>query len=162
VVATQTQQTHTRLTSDEYGKLAPGVQDGILDISKAVKAGGIEPELLELMKLRASQINGCAYCVQLHLNVSRKTGVAPEKLDLVAVWREAGVYSEREMAALAWTELITEIAQGVSDEAYAAVHEQFSEAEVAILTGLIIEINAWNRLGALYRFSPPIPGREVE
>ena len=153
---------HTRLTSDEYGELAPGVQDGILAINKAVKAGGVEPELLELMKLRASQINGCAYCVQLHLNVSRKMGVPAEKLDLIAVWREAGIYSEREMAAFAWTELITEIAQGVSDEAYAAVHEHFSEAEVAILTGLIIEINAWNRLGALYRFAPPIPERGGE
>ena len=155
----ESRQSHTRLTSEEYSRLAPGVQDGILVINKAVKAGGVEPELLELMKLRASQINGCAYCVQMHLNVSREMGVAPEKLDLIAVWREAGVYSEREMAALAWTELITEIAQGVSDEAYAAVHEHFSEAEVAILTGLIIEINAWNRLGALYRFAPQVPSR---
>lgn len=159
MAAVASRQSHERLSSAEYGKLAPGVQDGILVINKAVKAGGVEPELLELMKLRASQINGCAYCVQMHLNVSRELGVAPEKLDLVAVWREAGVFSEREMAALAWTELITEIAQGVSDEAYAAVHEHFSEAEVAILTGLIIEINAWNRLGALYRFAPDVPSR---
>jgi AhpD family alkylhydroperoxidase len=84
----------------EFDRIAPGVSDAISAIGGFVKQSGFDPELLELVKIRASQINGCAYCVQLHLNVARKLGMASERLDLLAVWREAGVYSARELAAL--------------------------------------------------------------
>jgi alkylhydroperoxidase family enzyme len=89
--------------------------------------------------------------------VSRKLGIAQEKLDLVATWHEAGIFSERECAALAWAETLTRLAdRGVPDEAYEAVRRQFSEAEVIFLSVAIGTINAWNRLGAAFRFAPPI------
>jgi AhpD family alkylhydroperoxidase len=144
----------------EFDRIAPSVSDAITAIGAVVKESTLEPELIELVKIRASQINGCAYCTQLHLNVARKLGMAPERLDLLAVWLEAGIYSKREAAALAWTDLLTDVAHGsVSDETYAEIHAHFSEAEVAALTAAIIQINAWNRLGATYRMSPPIPRR---
>jgi AhpD family alkylhydroperoxidase len=127
----------------EFDRIAPSVSDAITAIGAVVKESTLEPELIELVKIRASQINGCAYCTQLHLNVARKLGMAPERLDLLAVWLEAGIYSKREAAALAWTELLTDVAHG----------------SVAALTAAIIQINAWNRLGATYRMSPPIPRR---
>ena len=110
------------------------------------------------MKLRVSQINNCAFCLQIHLNVSRKLGVPQEKLDLVATWEEAGIFSEKECAALAWAEALAHLAgHSVSDAAYAAVREHFSEEEVVFLSVSIATINAWNRLGAAFRFAPPIP-----
>jgi AhpD family alkylhydroperoxidase len=146
----------------EFDRIAPGVSDAISAIGGFVKQSGFDPELLELVKIRASQINGCAYCVQLHLNVARKLGMASERLDLLAVWREAGVYSARELAALSWTELLTNLVQNeVTDEAYAEIHAHFSEVEVAALTSAIVQINAWNRFGATYRMSPPIARREM-
>jgi AhpD family alkylhydroperoxidase len=139
-------------------ELSPGLEDAIATISAIVKASNLDRQLLELVKIRASQINGCAYCLQLHLNTARKLGMQPAKVDLVAVWPEAGIFSEQEMAALAWTELVTDVAHGgVPDEAYDAIHAHFSESEVAVLTAAIVEINAWNRLGAIYRMTPPIP-----
>ena len=89
--------------------------------------------------------------------------MATERIDLLPVWAEVDVYSDRETAALAWTEAVNDVAHGgVSDEAYAAIHEQFSEGEVAILSAVIVQINAYNRLGAIYRMKPPVPSGEVE
>ena len=114
------------------------------------------------MKLRVSQINNCAFCLQIHLNVSRKLGVPQEKLDLVATWHEAGIFSAREGAALAWAEALTHLAgHSVSDEAYEAVRQHFSESELVFLSTAIATINAWNRLGAAFRFAPPIPRKMV-
>jgi AhpD family alkylhydroperoxidase len=145
----------------EFDRIAPGVSDAISALGGFVKQSGLDLELLELVKIRASQINGCAYCTRLHLNVARKLGMVPERLDLLAVWREAEIYSERERIALAWTERLTNLSQSeVTDEAYAEIHAHFSEVEVAALTSAIVEINAWNRLGATYCMSPPIPRRE--
>ena len=153
------QASNVRMEWADIDVLAPGLEDAIATISAVVKASNLDRHLLELVKIRASQINGCAYCLQLHLNAARKLGLPAAKVDLVAVWPEAGVYSEQEMAALAWTELVTEVAHGgVPDEAYGAIHKHFSESEVAVLTAAIVEINAWNRLGAIYRMTPPIPG----
>ena len=123
---------------------------------------GLEPALLELVKTRASQINGCAFCVQFHLNLSRKLGVAQSKLDLVAVWRDTpAVFTARERAALAWTEALTTLARatghGVEDPDYNAVREHFSKTEVAFLTAAIANIQAWNRIAVSLRFAPQVP-----
>jgi AhpD family alkylhydroperoxidase len=149
---------HTRLDYETFRKLAPQVYSALLALGKAVDDSGLDKDLTELVKLRASQINGCAFCVQIHLNTARKIGVERAKLDLVATWQDAGVFSEKECAALAWTESLTELrVQGASDEAYAAVRHHFTETEVAFLTIAIGTINNWNRLGVALRFAPPIP-----
>jgi AhpD family alkylhydroperoxidase len=150
----------SRVSMEDFASRAPAVPAALRRLGEAIDASGLDKALTELVKLRASQINGCAYCVQFHLNLLRKLGVAPEKPDLVAVWREAGVFSERETAALAWTEALTEApAHGASDEAYAALLTQFTEQEAIYLTAAIGLINAWNRVGVGLRFAPPIPER---
>lgn len=149
---------HARLEFAPFMKAAPDVIAALRALTKATVDAGLEKDLVELIKIRASQINGCAFCLQHHLNEARKLGVAAEKLDLVATWHDAGIYSDREQAALAWTETLTRVADnGVSDEAYAAVGKAFSERETMYLTAAIGNINAWNRIGVAYRFSPPIP-----
>jgi len=115
----------------------------------------MDKQLLELIKLRASQINGCAFCVQFHIMESEKLGVPADKLNLVVVWREAPQFSARERAALAWTEALTLLADGVSDEVYAQASSEFSEKELAYLTSAIASINVWNRFGVAYRWTPP-------
>lgn len=147
-----------RLEYADFRKLAPAAQAALTALSKAVEESGLDKTLVELVKIRASQINGCAFCLQYHLNLARKLGVAAEKLDLVAVWHDAGIFSPREMAALEWAEIQTAIADGgVSDETYATAREAFSESELVFLTVAIATINAWNRIGVSLRFSPPIP-----
>jgi AhpD family alkylhydroperoxidase len=138
------------------GKLAPQETAALISIGQAVEKSGLERELIELVKLRASQINGCAFCLQMHATDARKIGMSEEKLQLLATWREAPVYSARERAALAWTESLTLIAQshGVSDEIYADVTSVFSDAELAHLTAQVVLINAWNRIAIAYRFPP--------
>ena len=151
---------HARLEFTAFMKAAPDVIAGLRALTKASVDAGLEKDLIELIKIRASQINGCAFCLQFHLNEARKLGVAVEKLDLVATWQEAGVYSEREFAALAWTEILTRVADnGASDEAYAAIGKEFDEKEVMFLTAAIANINAWNRIGVAFGFSPPIPAK---
>jgi AhpD family alkylhydroperoxidase len=111
-------------------------------------------DLLELIKLRASQINGCAFCVQHHILESERLGISADKLNLVVVWREAPLFSARERAALAWTEALTLLPGGVSDEVYAEAAAEFSEKELLYLTSAIASINVWNRFGAGYRWTP--------
>jgi AhpD family alkylhydroperoxidase len=143
--------------------IAPGVTRAISAIGDAVKNSGLDRELIELVKIRASQVNGCAYCLQLHINIARDLDMAPERIDLLPTWPEVDVYTDQEKAALRWTELVNDLVPGgVPDEAYAAIHAHFSEAEVAMLTAIILQITAYNRLGAVYRMKPPIPSREVE
>ena len=146
-----------RITYDAFAKLAPVAQQSLIAMGKQADESGIDKEIVELVKLRVSQINNCAFCLQIHLNVSRKHSIAQEKLDLVATWEEAGIFSEKECAALAWAERLAHLAGGrVSDEDYAAVRQHFSEEEVVFLSVSIATINAWNRLGAAFRFAPPI------
>jgi AhpD family alkylhydroperoxidase len=148
-----------RLDWQEFQKIAPEFATAMAAITHALKKSGIEPEIRELVKIRASQINGCAFCIQFHLNDARKLGVPAEKLDLLAAWREAGIYSAREAAALEWTEHVTLIAQHpIEDEAFARVKAEFPEGDLALLTVAISQINAWNRIAAPFRFTPPIPG----
>ncbi len=148
---------HARVDYEAFNKLAPAARSALLALGKAVDEGGLDKALTELIKIRASQINGCAFCLQLHLEIARKVGLDPVKLGLVAAWKDAGVFSEQERAALAWTESLTKVAdQGASDEAYAAVRQCFSEAEIVFLSVAIANINAWNRLGVGLRFAPVI------
>ena len=147
----------SRMEFNDFEKLTPATVGAIRSLNKVIEESGLEKSLLELVKLRASQLNGCAFCAQIHLNVARKHGVPAEKLDLAAVWRDAGIFSEREQAALAWTERLTLVAQqGVTDAAFQAAREQFSELELANLSVAIGLINLWNRLGVAYAFPPPI------
>jgi len=147
-----------RLDWTVFQETVPEFASSMAAITRALKNSGIEPELRELIKIRASQLNGCAYCIQYHLNDARKLYVAPEKLDLLAAWREAGIYSPRESAALEWTERVTLLAQHpIEDKDYASVAEHFSPREAAFLTVAISQINAWNRIAAPFRFTPPIP-----
>lgn len=127
-------------------------------LTRSVDDSGLEKALTELVKVRASQINGCAFCLQFHLSMARRHGLAPEKLDLVAAWREAGVFTAREMAALAWTEELTTLGpHAAGDAAYAALLSAFTESEAMHLTVAIATINQWNRIGVALRFPPPLP-----
>jgi AhpD family alkylhydroperoxidase len=153
----------TRITAREFNQHAAAANAAFTAAGKAVAASGLEEELLQLIKLRASQINGCAYCTQLHINECRHMGMAPSKIDLLVVWREAGIYSDREKAALTWTELLTRIADHhVTDEDYAQVSAHFPPAQLAWLSTAVALINAWNRLAAPFQYAPFIPGHEIQ
>jgi AhpD family alkylhydroperoxidase len=147
-----------RISYETFQKTAPGAQAALLAMGKSTEESGLDKAIVELAKLRVSQINNCAFCLQIHLNVSRRLGMPQEKLDLVATWHEAGIFSDKECAALAWAETLTRLAdRSVPDEAYEAVRRHFSEDEVIALSVAVANINAWNRLGAAFRFAPPIP-----
>ena len=116
-----------RITYQEFQKHAAAANAAILALSQAVAASSLDAELQQLIKIRASQINGCAFCTQLHLNEARHMGISAPKLDLLVVWREAGVFSHREQAALAWTELLTRLSEHhISNEDYEAVSAHFA------------------------------------
>lgn len=154
---------HVRLSYDTFQKAAPAAQAALLAMGKSSEESGLDKTIVELAKLRVSQINNCAFCLQIHLNVSRRLGLPPEKLDLVATWHEAGIFSDRECAALAWAETLTRLdGRSVPDDAYESVRRHFSENEVIALSVAIANINAWNRLGAAFRFAPPIPRKATE
>ncbi|MEZ4531874.1 MAG: carboxymuconolactone decarboxylase family protein [Thermomicrobiales bacterium] len=132
--------------------LAPNLYEGVLNLENQVQASSLGSQLIHLIKLRASQLNHCAFCVNMHTEESLADGVDPRKLYLLTVWEEATVYTERERAALAWTESVTLVAEtGVPDEAFEAVRTQFSETEVAELTVAIATINVWNRIAVSSR-----------
>jgi AhpD family alkylhydroperoxidase len=146
---------HARSEYKDFMTLAPDAYSVVLALGKIAANAGIDRQLLELIKLRASQINGCAFCVQYHIMESEKLGVPTDKLNLLVVWREAPQFSQRERAALAWTEALTLLASGVSDEVYAEANREFSEKELTYLTSAIASINVWNRFGAAFRWTPP-------
>ena len=149
---------NARMEYVEFRKTASGVTAALSALSKAVDDSGLEKALTELIKIRASQINGCTFCVQFHLNAARGAGVSQTKLDLLAVWRDTGVFSTREMAALAWTETLTHVTPaGVTDDCYQDATKEFGKSELVFLTSAIASINAWNRIAMAYRFTPPIP-----
>jgi AhpD family alkylhydroperoxidase len=145
-----------------FERAAPAVVTALAMLGKAVDDSGLDKQLTELLKLRASQLNGCAFCLQFHLNLSRRIGLTETKIDLVAAWRDADVFSRRERAALAWTEALTFMAQHhVTDAHYAEVQAVFTESEIAFLTTAVGAINAWNRIAGALQFSPPIPINKV-
>ena len=146
---------HARKEYRDFMSLTPDAYEAVLALGQVAGKAGMDKQLLELIKLRASQINGCAFCVQYHILEGEKLGVPTDKLNLVVVWREAPQFSARERAALVWTEALTSLACGVSDEVYAQASAEFSEKELAYLTSAIAAINVWNRLGVAYRWTPP-------
>ena len=136
-------------------EVAPDVDDILRTLGNAAAKAGLDKSTLELIKIRASQINGCAFCLQFHILAAERLGIPADKINLVTVWREVALFSVRERAALAWTEALTLIPQGISDELYADVSREFDETELTYLTSAIAGINAWNRFGAAFRWSPP-------
>jgi len=146
---------HTRSEPKDFKALAPDAFEIVSALGQVATKAGIDKQLLELIKLRASQINGCAFCVQFHIIEGERLGIPADKLNLVVVWREAPLFSSRERAALAWTEALTLVSEGVSDEVYAHARAEFSEGELAYLSVAIASINVWNRLGVAYRWTPP-------
>jgi AhpD family alkylhydroperoxidase len=135
-----------------YIKAAPGARDALLHLSEYVHGSGLEESLLGLVFLRASQINGCAFCIDTHWKDLRALGQSEETLYMLNAWREAPGYTERERAALAWTEAVTLVTEGqVPDDVYAAARNQFSDAELVNLTLAIATINSWNRMNIAFR-----------
>lgn len=140
----------------DYFKAAPDLMKGMLALESSAKSAGLEPLLYELVKMRASQINGCAYCLHMHAKEARALGETEERLYLLNGWRESSLYSSRERAALAWTEALTLLVDThAPDDAYEAVKAEFSERELVGLTLLISAINAWNRFGVGFRSQHP-------
>ncbi len=139
----------------DYAKAAPEALRAMYALEQHVRACGLEHSLLELVKTRASQINGCAYCIDMHTKDARAAGEQEQRLYALAAWRETPFYSPRERAALAWTEALTLIHQEhVSDELYREARGQFSEAELVNLSLAIVAINGWNRLAISFRTVP--------
>ena len=140
-----------------YAKAAPGVVKAMRGLDVYLSECGLEPLLRELVKLRASQINGCAYCVDMHSLDARALGETEQRLYALPVWQETPFFTERERAALLWTEKLTLISvDHVPDEVYEQVRQYFTEEELANLTLAIATINAWNRFGISFR---DVPGR---
>jgi AhpD family alkylhydroperoxidase len=136
----------------DYTKVGSGALRAMYGLEKYLAESSIEKPLRELIKLRASQINGCAYCIDMHWKDARAAGESEQRLYGLAAWREAPYYSERERAALAWTEELTLIAEHhVSDELYEQMRRQFSEQELVDLTLAVVTINAWNRIAISFR-----------
>jgi AhpD family alkylhydroperoxidase len=145
-------------------RVAPEAYQAMEGLEKYVRAGSIEKPLLELVKMRSSQLNGCAYCLDMHSKDARAAGETEQRLYMLDAWREAPMYSDRERAALAWTEAVTHISQGhAADEVYEQVKAQFNEKELVDLTMAIVAINGWNRLAISLRmpaghYKPPKAG----
>ncbi len=139
----------------DIGKLIPDGYKAMFGVHTYVQGCGLELGLLELVRLRVSQINGCAFCLAMHMPLGRKYGLSENQLQLVATWKEAPIYSARERAALAWAEAITSLRdQEVPDAVYAQVEANFTAQEIANLTLGIAEINSWNRLMVASRTPP--------
>jgi AhpD family alkylhydroperoxidase len=149
---------HARLDWSAFSHAAPAANATLMEVGKALRASGVDRPIMELCQLRASQINGCTFCTQFHLNNLRQLSVPQTKLDLVAAWRDAEIFSEREKAALRWAEVLTTLDRdGVFDTEYEAVSAHFPQAELANLTTAVGLINAWNRISIAFRFPPPPP-----
>ena len=152
---------HARSEYATFRAQAPDIHEALLSLGKLATKAGLGKELIELIKIRASQINGCAFCLQHHVLQAEAFGLSTDKINLVAVWRETPQFSGRERAALAWTEALTALAGGVGDEVYAEASAAFSENELLYLTSAIAVINAWNRFGTAYRWPPQTRPKKV-
>jgi AhpD family alkylhydroperoxidase len=138
-----------------YAKIAPGVYKAMLGLESYLKECGLEPNLLDLVRLRASQVNGCAYCLDMHSKDLRARGESEQRLYLLDAWRESPFYTERERAALAWTEAVTLLEhRQVPDDVYEQARRYFSEKELADLTLAVVAINGWNRLNISFQTVP--------
>ena len=139
----------------DFAAVAPGAVTAMRGVEQYVRNSGLEPALVHLVKLRASQLNGCAYCVDMHTKDARARGEAEQRLYALGVWRETPFYTDAERAALAWAEALTLVADGhVPDEVYDEVRRHFSEGDVAALTLSVVAINGWNRIAISTRMVP--------
>ncbi|UPG87484.1 carboxymuconolactone decarboxylase family protein [Luteibacter aegosomatis] len=139
----------------DYTRQSPDLVKKLVELSIANRKAGIEQSILDLVDLRASQINGCAFCVDMHVKEATLHGERPLRLHHVATWRESNLFTSRERAALAWTEALTSIpAQGVGDDLYEHVRGEYSEKELSDLTFAIMTINAWNRVNVAFHVVP--------
>src|SRR5579864_6986552 len=139
----------------DYAKASPQAVQAMLGLEKYVRQSGLETSLLDLIKLRASQINGCAYCIDMHSKDARASGESEQRLYALDAWRETPFYSDREPAALEWTEAVTLVnATHVPDEVYESVRKHFNEKELMDLTLAVVAINGWNRLAISFRAVP--------
>ena len=143
-------------------KVSPDLYRTLAGLQGYVDGCGLERKLLDLVKIRASQINGCAFCIVMHTNDARKHGESDEWMHLLNAWREAPIYSARERAALAWTEAVTLISKHhVSDQVYDEARQHFSEKEIIDLTAAVIAINAWNRAAIAFQATPPVTSVKI-
>ncbi len=139
-----------RIDTTQY--LQSGAAAALIALQRQVDASGLEPALLELVKIRASQINGCAFCLDMHTKDARAKGETEQRIYALSAWREAPFFSDRERAALDWTDSVTRVGDThVPDEVYARVRASFTEPEVVALTFAVVTINAWNRLATAFR-----------
>ncbi|WP_043311254.1 carboxymuconolactone decarboxylase family protein [Pseudomonas sp. ML96] len=139
----------------DYFKLSPQISGKYVEFNNLLGQKPHLAEIAHLVTLRASQINGCAFCVDMHVKEAKIAGERELRLHHVAVWRESQLFSPRERAALEWTEALTSLSpRGVSDDIYAAVREQWSEAELSDLSFLVVAINGWNRLNVAFQAAP--------
>lgn len=139
----------------EWETVAPGAMAAMRGLEDYVRRSGLEPSLLELVKVRASQINGCAYCLDMHTRDARAGGEKEQRLHAVAAWHEVPFFSERERAALAWTDAVTLVGQTrVPDEVYQQARQYFDEKGLVDLTIAVVAINGWNRLAVAFRTVP--------
>lgn len=137
-------------------KVDPRAMKAMMGLEDYVQESGLERSLIDLVKTRASQINGCAYCIHMHTRDARNLGETEERLYLLDAWHESPLYTERERAALAWTEAVTLVSQThVPDDVYEEVRQQFTEEELVKLTLLVATINAWNRIAISFRMVHP-------
>ncbi len=145
-----------RMTWAAYDAAVPGAVAALRSLGQAIEAAGLDKRLAELVKVRVSQINGCAFCLALHLDWARKAGVPQAQLDRLPVWREADAFDARERAALAWAEALTCMATApIEDALHAELQAQFEPPLLAALTTAIGQINAWNRIAGALRFKAP-------
>lgn len=139
----------------DYSKAAPLAVHAMLGLEKYLRECGLESSLLNLVKMRASQINGCAYCLDMHSKDARAEGETEQRLYELNAWRETPFYTDRERAALEWTEALTLVSQThVPDEVYESARKHFSEKELADLTLAVVAINGWNRISISFRTEP--------
>jgi AhpD family alkylhydroperoxidase len=139
----------------DFSRVGHGAYRAMFAMEQHVRQSGLEPALLELVRLRASYINGCAYCVDMHSKDARAAAETEQRIYSVPVWRETPFYTPRERAALEWTEAVTNISRdGVPDDVYASVRTQFEEEQLVELTMAVIAINGWNRLAISFRSEP--------
>ena len=143
-------------------KAAPAAYQALSALESYVRKSGIDPSLYELIKLRASQINGCAYCLHMHSRDARARGESEDRLHVLAAWRESPLYSERERAVLAWTEALTLISEThAPDDVYENLRRHYSETEIVNLSVAVAMINTWNRLAIGFRMVHPVESASV-
>lgn len=141
---------------------APDAIKAMMGLEAYVRSSGLQPSLIELVKIRASQMNGCAFCLDMHARDARAQGESEQRLHLLSAWRESPLYSDSERAALAWTEAMTRLPDtGVPDAIYDELTRHFSEAEIVRLSMLIVAINGWNRLNVGLRTVHPVAERSA-